>query len=141
MIILDTNVVSETLKPAPDPGVLVWLDSRPFRDVSITAVTIAELLYGVACLPPGTRSRALATAVHSLVTEDFAGRVEPFCAQAATDYATIVSTRRHTGRPISVQDAQIAAICHTRGATLATRNTKDFTEIGLELIDPWTTNH
>ncbi|MGP4019741.1 type II toxin-antitoxin system VapC family toxin [Saccharopolyspora sp. 5N708] len=137
MIILDTNVLSEVTRQAPDADVMAWLDSLPAAEVATTAITAAELLYGATRLPDGTRKTSLSAAVHALVNDDFHGRVEPFDAPAADQYAVVVSEREKLGRPISAADAQIAAICRARRATLATRNTKDFEETGIELVNPW----
>lgn len=137
MIVLDTNVLSELTRQAPDVGVLTWLDSLPVDRVATTAVTAAELLYGVARLPDGRRKKGLTAAAYALINDDFRGRVEPFDAQAAARYAVVVAACERLGRPVSVADAQIAAICHTRHATLATRNTKDFEDTGIELVNPW----
>jgi predicted nucleic acid-binding protein len=137
VIVLDTNVVSELVRAAPDEGVLAWLDALPVTETATTAVTAAELLYGVARLPGGRRKAALEQAVRAMIDEDFRDRVEPFDRHAAAAYALVVADRDRLGQPISVADAQIAAICRARGATLATRNTKDFQDTGIELIDPW----
>jgi hypothetical protein len=137
VIILDTNVICELIRPAPDPGVLTWLDSLPAEDTSITAITAAELLYGVRRLPDGRRKDELSGAVSALIDIDFRDRVEPFEVLAADQYADVVATRAQAGRPISSSDAQIAAMCRARNATLATRNTADFTGTGVNLINPW----
>jgi len=137
VIVLDTNVVSELTRQCPEENVLSWLDSIPTHEVVTTAVTAAELLYGVTRLPDGHRKVALTQAVHALLNYDLQGRVEPFDAIAASHYEIVVSDREKAGRPISVADAQIAAICRKLDASLATRNTKDFEHIGLKLIDPW----
>lgn len=137
MIVLDTNVISELGRRAPDPGVLSWLDSLEVSDVATTAVTAAELRYGVARLPDGHRKRDLTVVIRGILTEDFHGRVLPFDERASARYAEIVIGRERIGRPIGVADAQIAAICRDLDATLATRNTADFEEAGVELIDPW----
>lgn len=137
MIILDTNVLSEVTRQTPNDDVLAWLDSLPAAEVATTAITAAELLYGVTRLPDGHRKMSLTAAVHALVDDDFHGRVEPFDAPAAAQYAAVVSEREKLGRPISAADAQIAAICRARQATLATRNIKDFNETGIELVNPW----
>ncbi|KAA2263272.1 type II toxin-antitoxin system VapC family toxin [Solihabitans fulvus] len=137
MIILDTNVLSEVIRRQPEDSVLVWLDSLLSTEVATTAVTAAELLHGVARLPDGHRKTALSGAVHALLDEDFHGRVEPFDMQAANEYAAVVSHREKLGRPIAVADAQIAAICRARQAVLATRNTKDFDDTGVDLVNPW----
>jgi len=137
VIVLDTNVLSELTRQYPDQGVLGWLDSVPATEVLTTAVTAAELLYGVARLPAGHRKTALTAAVHGLLDEDFRGRVEPFDKIAATHYAIVVADRERAGRPISVADAQIASVCRKLQAALATRNIRDFEQAGLELVDPW----
>lgn len=138
MIILDTNVLSEFTKPQPDEAVLAWADSVHGPAAATTAITVAEMLYGVARLPNGQRKTALHDAVRQLIDVDLGGRAHPFDYAAAVQYAAIVSDRVGAGRTISVSDAQIAAICRSRGATLATRNTKDFDGIGIELINPFT---
>lgn len=137
MIVLDTNVISELARQVPDPGVLAWLDSLEISEVATTAVTAAELRYGVARLPEGHRKRGLTVTIRGILTEDFYGRVFPFDEGASVRYADIVTGRERIGRPIGAADAQIAAICRDLGATLATRNTPDFEETGIELIDPW----
>lgn len=137
MILLDTNVLSELIRPAPDEGVTEWLDSLDTAMVATTAITVAELLYGVARLPAGRHKTQLGEAISGLVEEDFEGRVESFDAPAAAHYADIVSKRETAGRPISVTDAQIAAISRKRKATLATRNPGDFKDTGIALLDPW----
>ena len=137
MIVLDTNVISELARQEPDPGVLSWLDSLDISDVATTAVTAAELRYGVARLPEGHRKRELTVVIRGILTEDFHGRVLPFDERASVRYADIVAGRERIGKPIGVADAQIAATCRDVGAILATRNTADFEETGIELIDPW----
>jgi toxin FitB len=137
VIVLDTNVLSELIRPVPDRVVLAWLDAVPTAEVATTAITAAELLYGVARLPEGQRRTALTAAVHSMLAEDLAGRVEPFDGRAADRYATVVTRRERLGLPIGMADAQIAAICLARNCVLATRNTKDFVGTDLELINPW----
>lgn len=137
MIILDTNVISELTHPVPEPGVISWLDSLPAEETAITAITAAELLYGVRRLPDGRRKNELSEAVHAIINADFRGRVEPFDVLAADQYADVVAVRERLGHPISTSDAQIAAICRVLDATLATRNTFDFTDTGVDLIDPW----
>jgi predicted nucleic acid-binding protein len=105
--------------------------------VATTAITAAELLYGVSRLPGGRRKAALADEVAGLLRDEFADRVEPFDVRAAGYYAVLVAERDQLGRPIGTADAQIAAICRAHGATLATRNTKDFTYTGIDLHNPW----
>ena len=137
MIVLDTNVVSELARRKPDPAVVAWLDAQQSNDIATSSITLAELLYGIARLPRGRRREQLAVAVAGLVHDDLGGRVHPFAVDCAERYALIVSARERLGRPISVLDAQIAAICRTHGAQLATRNTRDFEHTGVEVIDPW----
>ena len=137
MIILDTNVISELIRPVPDPGVITWLDSLPAEETAITAITAAELQYGVRRMPDGRRKTGLSEAVNTVITNDFRDRVEPFDVRAADQYADLVTTREHADQPISTSDAQIAAICRVLNATLATRNTADFTGTGVDLINPW----
>ena len=137
MIVLDTSVISEVIRRAPAAGVISWLDSLATAEVMTTAITAAELLYGVARLPQGQRKSQLATVVHDVLDKDFHGRVLSFDEHAAGYYAEIVAVRDQTGRPIGVADAQMAAICRLAGATLATRDITDFEETGLVLINPW----
>ena len=138
MIVLDTNVVSELMRPAPDPGVLTWVDGQPADELYLTSMTAAELLYGVALLPPGRRREQLALKVGRLIDEVFEGRVIPFDSAASVDYARIAGTRERAGAPISVVDAVIAATAAAGGAdTFATRNVSDFAGTGLTLVNPW----
>lgn len=137
MIVLDTNVLSELTRQVPDPAVLAWLDGLPGEDVGTTAITAAELLYGVSRLAEGRRKAALIDAVYGLLRDDLAGRVEPFDEDAAACYADLVAERERHGRSISMADAQIAAICEARGHSLATRNTRDFLDAPITLINPW----
>lgn len=137
MIVLDTNVLSELLAPSPSPAVVAWLAAQPAAAVFTTAVTEAEILYGLALLPDGRRRQALETAVRPIFSEDLAGRVLAFDREAAANYAAIAARRRALGRPISQFDAQIAAIAVSRGASIATRNVADFAETGAPVINPW----
>jgi predicted nucleic acid-binding protein len=138
VIVLDTNVLSELIRPQPDERVVAWLDSHDAADIATTAITAAELLYGVERVPARRRKDQLSHAMHGLIDDDLQGRVEAFDVVAAAHYATLVSDRDAAGRPISAADAQIAAICRKLAATLATRNTIDFDGTGIELLDPWT---
>ncbi|PPF45281.1 VapC toxin family PIN domain ribonuclease [Pseudoclavibacter sp. AY1F1] len=135
MIVVDTNVLSEPLRREPDRRVLEWL-ARNAGQLVLTTITIAELRYGAMRLPEGTRRTALLLAVDRLVDE--AGdRAVPFDVEAAHAYAAIRSMREARGRSISVEDTMIAAICRSRGYALATRNIRDFDDVGLSLFDPW----
>jgi len=137
MIILDTNVVSELLRPAPSPAVEAWLAAQDGATVFFTAIGEAELRLGVAILPAGRRRTSLAEAVDAMLEEDFRDRILPFDTAAAQAYVAIAATRRAAGRPISQFDCQIAAIAHIRQAVLATRNTVDYEDCGIEVINPW----
>ncbi|MCL2089654.1 MAG: type II toxin-antitoxin system VapC family toxin [Micrococcales bacterium] len=136
MIVVDTNVVSETMRPDPNPVVTAWAASLASPPAT-TAVTVGELHRGIASLPDGTRKRQLRTA-RDIALADFVGhRMLPYDEPAARRYGDLAAARDAAGRPIGVADAQIAAICLSRGATLATRNTKDFELIGLDVVNPW----
>ena len=137
MILLDTNILSELMRPAPDPAVERWLAAQPDASLFISAITEAELRYGAALLPAGQRRSALAAEIDGMLEEDFDGRVLPFDRLAAQAFAVIAADRRQAGRPISHADAQIAAIARSRGAALATRNVRDFDGCGVGVINPW----
>lgn len=137
MIVLDTNVLSEALRPVPEPGVLAWMAAQPRPSLFTTTVTRAELLYGARVLPEGRRRAGLLEAIDAIFVIDMAGQVLSFDDGAADAYAQIAAARQASGRPISQFDAMIAAISRSRGARLATRNTKDFAECGIDLINPW----
>jgi len=138
MIILDTNVISELLRPAPEPKVEHWLSVQDGLNVYLTSISEAELRYGLAIMGNGKRRAALVDAVDRILREDLAGRILPFDSDAAQSYATIAAARRAAGRPIAQADCQIASIAYTRGATVATRNTPDFEGCEIDLINPWT---
>ena len=137
--LLDTNVLSELLRAQPEPAVLAWFSAQQPDSLFVSAVTQAEMLLGARLLPAGKRRQQLQQALDGMFREDFAGRVLPFDAAAASGYAQVVHARRNAGRPISQFDAQIAAIALCRGAGLATRNVADFEGCGLAVDNPW--NH
>jgi toxin FitB len=137
MILLDTNVLSELMRPAPSAAVENWIGLQPVASIFISAITEAELRYGVALLPEGRRQVQLLAKIEAMLAEDFAGRILPFDSPAASAYADIAVMRRRSGRPISEADAQIAAIASSRGASLATRNMNDFLDCGIDVVDPW----
>jgi toxin FitB len=138
VIVLDTNVLSELLRSAPHPAVLAWSAGVPRTATATTAVTEAEIRFGVALLPEGSRRDALAAAVDALFADRLAGRVLPFDRAAAPHYAAFAAARRAAGRPVATADAMIAAVARARGAAaIATRNTADFAGCGLPLVDPW----
>jgi len=135
--LLDTNVLAELLRAAPNPAVMAWLIAQPGESLFATCVTEAEMRLGVRLLPAGKRRQALEIAVAAMFAEDFAGRIRPFDTAAVPSYVDIVWKRRTAGRPISQFDAQIAAIALCHGDKLATRNVSDFEGCGLSLVDPW----
>jgi len=137
MIVLDTNVLSELIKPRPADVVVDWVVRHSAVDLYITAITQAEIAYGVRLLPDGKRRDALKRTVEEMFSVDFAGRILPFDAAASIPYADIAAGRRQLGRPISLFDAQIAAIVKSQVATLATRNVVDFVDCGITVMNPW----
>lgn len=137
MILLDTNVVSEFMKPEPSETVGDWLDAQQADALYLSSITMAELRYGAALVPEGRRRRQLETAINTVVRQDFEGRVLPFDDLAAECYARIRALRRARGAPVGAMDAMIAAIAFAREATLATRNVRDFEGCGIEVIDPF----
>ena len=138
MIVLDTNVVSELMRPVPNPAVLAWVDAQSDRHLWLCSVVVSELLYGLARLPMGSRRAQLTQAFEAMLAEDFAGRVLAFDLPAAVVYADLLSTREQQGQPLAMADAQIAATCLAHGARLATRNVRDFEGLGLSWVNPWT---
>ncbi len=138
MIILDTNTVSEVLKPKPSGAVLDWLTAQSRQDFFVTVITQAELLFGVESLPAGKRKAALSAEVERTFVEDFSGRILSFDQPSARMYSIIVPQREAVGRPIAIFDAMIAAIARSRNAAVATRNTRDFEGCGVRVINPWT---
>lgn len=137
MILLDTNVLSELMRPSPSPVVMAWMGEHPVASFYTTTVTQAEILHGIQLLPSGKRRSALEDAANAVFDRDFAGRVVSFGSDAARAYARIASERSRIGRPISQFDAQIAAIASAVGAALATRNAKDFESCGIAVVNPW----
>ena len=136
MIVMDTNVVSELMRAEPSAAVARWVGLQPAGELATTAVTVAEIGYGIERLPAGRR-RELLRAAAAEVFDAFPELVLPFDAAAASSYAGVVVERDSAGLPISGFDAQIAAICRNKGAPLATRNTADFEAVGLTLVNPW----
>ncbi len=138
-ILLDTNVLSELMRPRPEPLVLAWFSAQnPQTRFVISAITQAEILLGIALLPTGKKRSALAGVAQSMFEQEFQGLNLAFDEHVAPGYAAIVAQRSRSGQPISVEDAQIAAIAAHHRLPLATRNTKDFAHVpGLTLINPW----
>ncbi len=137
MIVLDTDVLSELMRPTPSPRVVAWVAKQPAAELFTTSITEAEIFYGLELLTKGKRREGLLAAAESLFEEDLAGRVLGFDSDAARSFSRIAAHCRALGRPVSHADAQIAAISQVRGAKLATRNVADFRDCGLEVIDPW----
>ena len=137
MFILDTNVVSELMKPVVSAAVETWCASQSRDSLYITTITQAEILYGIAILPDGKRQQRLQNLAQAMFQEDFLNKILPFSQEAAQYFAIIASDRKGQGKPISQFDAQIAAICRSHQATLATRNTDDFADCGIDIINPW----
>jgi len=137
MMVLDTNVLSELMRPRPDARVIDWLDRQDANSVTISAITIAEILYGIERLPDGRRKRGFAAKAAAMFEEDFSGRILSFDSGAAIHYAEQVAASESAGRQVHMADVQIAAICIQYGAELATRNVKDFETFSVETINPW----
>lgn len=137
MILLDTNVISELMRPTPDPGVLAWANGLDPQDVAITAMNEAEILHGLARLPAGRRQVQLQQSWEALVAELFSSRIWPFSNEAAHWYAEVLRRREQLARLMATADAVIAATALAHGALLATRDVHDFDAIGLTLINPW----
>lgn len=136
MIVLDTNVVSEAMKPAPDPSVRAWLDRQLADGLFLASPTVAEMLFGVASLPAGRRRQSLAAAVDGLIAM-FRDRILPFDVEAARLYAELATRARKAGRGFPTPDGYIAAIAASRGFTVASRDVAPFAAAGLAVIDPW----
>lgn len=137
MFVLDTNVISELFRAEPDPKVMAWVGRLSGEDLFTTAVTRGELLFGLYCMPDGRRKADLRRKLAQLFEQELAGHVLVYDGEAADAQAQIAAARRAQGRPTSIPDAMIAGIARSRGATLATRNVRDFEGCGIELVDPW----
>lgn len=138
MILLDTNLVSEAIKPESHPAVRAWLDAQLAETLFLPSITIAELLFGIGVLPDGRRKTMLAARIEDLL-EAFAGRILPFDVQAARHYADLAVKARAGGRGFPTPDGYIAAIAAAHGFAVASRDTSAFHAAGLAVIDPWKT--
>lgn len=136
MILLDTNVVSEAMKPAPDDAVRAWLDEQAAETLYLSSVTIAELMFGIGALPKGKRKDKLADALDGVMTV-FADRILPFDVDAARCYADLAVKARAAGKGFPTPDGYIAAIAASKGFAVATRDASAFLAAGVEVIDPW----
>lgn len=137
MILLDTNVVSEPLRPAPDTRVIEWIDAQPLETLFLSAITVAELRAGVALLPAGKRRTGLQQGLEKRVLPLFAGRVLPFDLACTQAYAALLARARTAGLAIASADGYIAAIAAANGFAVATRDTGPFEAAGAVVIDPW----
>jgi len=137
MIILDTNIISELMKAIPDQHVTTWLDQQDPMTLFTSSITIAEILYGIGVLPEGKRRDYLENAFDHVLIDAFKYRILTFDASAAHMYGKLMGKRKKLGHPLSVLDGQIAAIANTNQMKLATRNTRDFCDCELELINPF----
>lgn len=140
MIVLDTNVISETMRRTPNAAVVDWLDGQSRNELYLCAPVLAELCYGIARLEESQRKLGLLRAYRQIIAEAFEGRILPFDTQAAEAYGELVAKLEGAGRIIDVIDAMIAAIAQSNSATLATRNTAHFADTGLVLVDPFGVN-
>lgn len=137
MILLDTNVVSEPLRPAPDARVVKWIDAQPLETLFLSAITVAELRAGVALLPAGRRRAGLLDNLEKRVLPLFAGRVLPFDMACTQAYAALTAKARAAGLAIATADGYIAAIAAANHFTVATRDTGPFVAAGAAVINPW----
>ena len=136
-ILLDTNVVSELIRKSPNPTVVAWTFNHSRRDLYFSAVGEAELRFGAAIIPPGRRRTKLISDIEKMLNATFGNRSLPFDSEAACIYADLAAFRRFAGRPIATADCQTAAIAQSHGMKLATRNSRDFGGMGIDVIDPW----
>lgn len=137
MILLDTNIISELMRPKPEEKVLTWLNEQESRDLFVSTISIAEISYGLHVLPEGHRRNVLKNAFGRAVQLGFLHRILSFDEAAAREYGKIMAIRKAMGRPLGVPDGQIAAIAYSQKMRLATRNVKDFVDCGLQLVNPF----
>ena len=137
MILIDTNVVSEPLRPSPEVRVVAWIDAQPVATLYLSAITVAELRFGVASLPAGRRRTRLQENIERRVLPLFAGRVLPFDLAASQSYAELMARARSAGVAVSRSDGYIAAIAAANGMLIATRDTGPFEAAGLDVVNPW----
>lgn len=137
MVILDTNVIAELMREQPAPAVLAWMNEQRAATLYLTAITVGEIAFGIRILPPGKRRLQLEEGFGRVLATAFVGRILDFDEAAARWYAEILGRRREIGRPLSLPDAQIAAIARRQGWGLATRNVRDFVECGLDVVNPF----
>jgi predicted nucleic acid-binding protein len=137
MLVLDTNMLSEIMRPEPERKVADWIVRQQSDELFTAAVCQAEILSGLAIMPNGRRRTELEEAARAMFTDDFDGRVLPFDVEAASAYAEVLAARRKAGRPSGTIDLMLAAIARVRGASVVTRNVTDFEGVGVAIINPW----
>lgn len=137
MILLDTNVMSEPLRPTPEPRVIEWIDAQPMETLFLSVITVAELRAGLALLPAGKRRSGLQENLEKRVLPLFAGRVLPFDFVCTSSYAALMAKARSAGLAIAAADGYIAAIAAANGFAVATRDTSPFDAAGVTVINPW----
>ncbi|MFT4585428.1 MAG: putative nucleic acid-binding protein [Gammaproteobacteria bacterium] len=137
MILLDTNVVSEVMRVSPAEAVLNWLNEQQSSSLCVSSITIGEIAYGLRILPDGKRRSGLNEKFERFIAMAFAQRVIAYDESAARMYGEIMASRKEAGRPMSIPDGQIAAIARTNHLTVATRNSSDFEQCGVDLLDPF----
>lgn len=137
MIVVETNVLSESMRIAPDRRVTEWLDAQPLETLYLSIVTVAELRYGVARLPTGKRRQVLHERIETQVLPGFAGRILPFDLAATRTFAAQMAKAQNDGISVALSDAYIAAIASAHGMTIATRDITPFRAVGVSVIDPW----
>lgn len=137
MILLDTNVLSEPLRAAPDANVLAWMDAQAMETLFLSAISLAELRFGIAVLPQGRRREILQSSLDQLVLPNFNGRILPFTESTSQTYADMRARARASGKAIAATDGYIAAIALEHGLAVATRDKSPFEAAGVTVIDPW----
>ncbi|MGD0864454.1 MAG: type II toxin-antitoxin system VapC family toxin [Rhizomicrobium sp.] len=137
MIVLDTNVASAIMRPMPDESVVAWLNREPLDSLWLTSTTVFEIRFGLEILPSGRKRQQLESSFARLLTEGIQGRILPFDLAAAEAAAQFAARRRARGRPVEFRDVEIAGIVAARGATLATRNIRDFEDLKIDIVNPW----
>jgi predicted nucleic acid-binding protein len=136
MIVLDTNIISEVVKPSPSADVISWLNAQESVDLCVTTITLGEISYGIEALPDRKRRSTLAVTLDRFIERAFGDRILVFDRESAKEYGWLMANRRRLGRRLAAPDGQIAAIARRHRFQLATRNVKDFDECGVDLINP-----
>ena len=137
MLMLDTNMLSEIMRPKPERKIVEWIVRQPSDDLFTAAVCQAEILSGLAIMPSGRRRADLEDAAHAMFAEDFDGRILPFDTEAAAAYAEVFAARRKAGRPSGTIDLMLVAVARVHGARVVTRNVADFEGVGVAIVNPW----